>query len=111
MYHTSFKLGTWKTLWNTKLRVQNCVYCTNSPVHGLQVKFLYLCFVIGYEYGFIKEFDAFHPVVYNNIEYKNKPNSRPAQLFIKQIYICGGNIFRLLSASHHQALVWKLCKA
>jgi hypothetical protein len=23
---------------------------------------------------------------------------------LKQIYICGGNVFRLLSASHHQAL-------
>jgi hypothetical protein len=34
-----------------------------------------------------------------------KPNSRPTQLFIKQIYnICGGDVFRLLSASHPQAL-------
>jgi hypothetical protein len=27
-------------------------------------------------------FDAFHTVVYNNIEYKYKQNSRPTQLFV-----------------------------
>jgi hypothetical protein len=33
---------------------------------------------------------ASHPVVYNNIELKYKPNSCPTQPFIKQIYnICG----------------------
>jgi hypothetical protein len=33
------------------------------------------------------------------------PIIRPTQLFIKQIYnICESNMFRLLSASHHQAL-------
>jgi hypothetical protein len=34
-----------------------------------------------------------------------KLNSRPTQLFIIQIYdICGGNMFLLISMSHHQAL-------
>jgi hypothetical protein len=49
-------------------------------------------------------FYSFRRAVYNSIEQKYKPNSRPTELFIKQTYICGGNMFRLLSASHHQAL-------
>jgi hypothetical protein len=47
-------------------------------------------------------FDSFHPVVCNN-----SINQIAVQqnYLLKQIYnICGGNKFRLLSASHHQAL-------
>jgi hypothetical protein len=58
-----------------------------------------------YNLYFFFYFDAFHPVVYNNIALKYKPNSRPTQLFIKQIHnICGGDMFWLLPASHPQAL-------
>jgi hypothetical protein len=41
-----------------------------------------------------------------NFVQKHKPNNRPTQLYtIKQIYdICGGDMFRLFSVRHPQAL-------